>query len=1048
MIKYFSRACFLQLFMLLCYTELSAQSKTVIGKVTDAETGKPLSGVTVTIKGSTVNTITNETGDFSIAVPASETVLKFTSVGFGYQEVRVGDRTSFNFSLTREQRVMDDVVVVGYGTKKRASVLGSVGTVQAKEIEDLPAANLATSLVNKVPGVGIAQSSGKPGSSTSLKIRNPTTFSALGNTDPLYVIDGIILSKEDFDNLDATMVDNISFLKDAAASVYGARGANGVVLVSTKRGKSGKPRISYSGSYGVSDAASRPERLNAYEHLTLLNNKYLARPAWNSLVYDQQELEYARTHNTDWLEENWENSYLQRHTLNVSGGSDKITFFAGGNYYKETGNLQDLTATRYGVRVGLNAKITSNLTADISFANDYSKQNRPTPKGIAGFAGQNADQNDELNATIGALMLIPQWVPMYIDGKAVFTTAPGWHPREVQTTNTYARSNGTGQNISASLNYKIPAIEGLTLRAQYGTNTRTTLGKEYYVSYNLYDFIRENNTPLTTSGVTKQAVIFTNDPTVSNPVRSIKNGNSLRLASDRIKSYQFNQSINYKRKFGKHDVDVLLLAEQSESDAENFFSSVEGQVIPGVDELWGFTTDRLFFDHASSSNETGRAGYLGRLNYAYDDKYMLEFVLRRDASPNFPQGSRWGSFPSLGLGWKISEEKFFRDNVKFVDDLKIRFQYGLTGNDLVGNYRYLERFTQTTGYLFGSTQTNGLNNNVVPNPNITWGKSLYKNLGFDGTFFNRKFNFAIDLYKRQDYDGLQQPSASVPTTFGIAIAEVNYSKVDSWGIEGGLTYNGKAGRDFTYSIGANIGWTDNKVLQKYYGTQDTGWKYPIGRRTDSGIEGYQSTEIFRSQAQVDAFYAKHPGWKINGDSLRVGYLNYEDINGDGVITELDKGRIAPRSGSLWGVGFNLGVGWKGIRLSVNTSLSVGGQRVYDKTARTPATENQSALSLWKDSWSPSNPNAKYPVINSPLISEVSNFWIVKGTAMRINNAQLSYSLPAAFAAKIKIPDVRVFVVGTNLWDIINNQPYKYSGSNVAVDYPSLRTFTFGLNLGL
>jgi hypothetical protein len=243
--------------------------------------------------------------------------------------------------------------------------------------------------------------------------------------------------------------------------------------------------------------------------------------------------------------------------------------------------------------------------------------------------------------------------------------------------------------------------------------------------------------------------------------------------------------------------------------------------------------------------------------------------------------------------------------------------------------------------------------------------------------------------------------------------------------------------------------SDNKVVQKYYNAgADTGWKYPIGRRTDNGIEGYLSTGIVRTQEEVDNWYKDNPGWLINGDSLRTGYLNFVDVNKDGIINSLDKTRIAGRSGSLFGMGFNLGASWKGFKLSTSISLAVGGTRAYDRTARTPPNESTNALAIWKDSWGPSNPNGSYPIISAPLLTEESNFWMRSGTTMRVNNMQLSYAIPARLMAKWKLPDVRAFVAGTNLWTIINNQPYKDPATNVAIDYPILRTFTFGLNVSL
>ncbi|MDF2380943.1 SusC/RagA family TonB-linked outer membrane protein [Nostoc ellipsosporum NOK] len=1027
-----------------------AQDKSVTGRVTDLKTGNPMGNVSVRVKNGTQTTRTDSSGLFTIQVPSTESILSFSHVGYSIYETKAGSG-SLTIAMNSTESQMDDVIVVGYGTKKRANVLGSVGSMNPKEIEDIPFTNLSTGLVNKVPGVSVNQTSGKPGATTNLRIRNPTTFGNTGSVEPLYVIDGIAYNnpegKEFFDNLDATMVDNISFLKDAAASVYGARGANGVILVTTKKGKPGRPRVSYSGSYGISDAVNVPQTLSAYEHVTLLNNKYRANPNWNTFVYDQSELDYAKGLKNSWFDETWEASSVQRHTVNISGGSDKITFFGGANYLKETGNLQDLYANKYGFRIGATAKITNDLTADISFSNDNSIMDRPTPKGITSFAGQSSDQADQMNATMAALLLIPKWVPMYVDGKPVYTTAPQWHPKELQKTNSYARTNSRGNNITASMNYKVPFIEGLSLRVSYGQNSRTSLGKEYYVSYSLYDFER-TGTSVYPSSPGKQRIIYTNTPTASNSVRSIKNGNSLRISNDNSKSYQFNQAINYQRTFGKHDIDVLLLAEQSESSSEGFFSSVEGQVIPGVDELWGFTQDRAFYDHASSRSEIGRASYLGRINYAFMDRYLLEASYRADASPNFPPGSRWGYFPSVAVGWKISQENFFR-GINFVDDLKLRVQVGLTGSDAVRNYQYLERYTQTTGMLFGNTMTNGLNPNAIPNPDITWEKALYTNFGLDGSFLKGKFNASIDVYRRYNTDMLETPTSTVPSTFGATIADRNYSRMKSWGVEGALGYNGKISKDFGFNVQVNLGWTDNKVLRRYYNVNaDTGYKNPIGQRTDRGIEGYIATGILRTQADVDALLAKYPNWKIDGQAPQVGFMNYADLNGDGVITDADRTRIANRGGNIFGIGFNLGFSWKGLRLSVNSSLGIGGQRSYDNSARRAPTESQNGLSIWKDSWSPENPNAKYPVINSPLIGDVSTFWLTNATTWRINNAQLSYTLPAELKTRYKIPEMRLFVVATNLGAIINPQPYKDVNANIAIDYPTLRTVTFGANISL
>lgn len=1035
--------------LLLCSTAFAQQKiaagtplKEIIlkGKIYDADEKTGLPGVTVRVKVGNKGTTTLPDGSYSIKVHENSTIV-ISLIGFITQEIAVNRQEAIDAFLEKDVKSLNETVIIGYGSQKRANVLGSVAVVNTAEIEDLPVANLATALQNRVPGVSISQASGRPGATTTLTIRNPVTWAATGaSTDPLYVIDGFQMTKADFDNLDATMVESISFLKDAAASIYGARGANGVVLVKTRMGKPGKPRISYAGSYGLSNATYIPEMLNSYDHATMLNNKYSSlKDANTAKYYTDDELTYLRSHNYNWIDNVWKKSHLSRHTINVSGGSDRVTFFAGANYYKEDGNVGDLYSNKYGVRLGINARIVDNLTATISFATDNAVVNRPTPKTVG--AG-TTEQSDQMSATVSALLLTPGWVPMYIDGKPVYSAVPGWSPSEMVKTGSYARTRSQGQTINAALDYKLPAIKGLSFRVQYGRNARTDFGKEYYVPYYLYNFVRQG------AHVTSQNVIFTNQTTTTNATTFIKNGNVMLENYGGSSNYQLDEMMTYARTFGKHDINLLLVAEQAESANDAFNTRRETVVIPGIDELFAFSQDKSLYDNGGSAGETGRVSYLGRLNYGFSEKYLLEATFRADASPNFPKNSRWGYFPSVALGWRISQEDWFHHTVRCIDDLKIRFQVGLTGNDAVKNYQYKERYTQTTGMLFGSTYTSGLSNNDIPNAHITWEKALYKNLGFDGTFFNSRFNFAIDLWHRYNYDMLQQPTSTVPSTFGGAIADQNYGRLKSWGLEASIGYNGTINKDLKYFAAVNFGLSDNKVIRKYYGAGDTAWKNPIGRRTDNGMEGYRSTGIVRTQKEAADFLIAHPGWTIDGNPLIAGYMNYQDINGDGKIDANDKTRIAPRSSNIFGVGFNLGAAWKDLKLSFNVSLQVGGYEAYDKTARTPPTENARALSIWKDSWSPGNPNAKYPLMNAPLISEVSDFWIRSATAMRVNNAQLSYTLPKDLSAKWKIPELRMFLTGSNLWVLINHQPYKDPATNLAIDYPALRTYTFGLNLSL
>lgn len=1035
--RIFKHSLLLLLLGCCCIATAYAQDRTITGRITDDKTGDPIEGVSIVVSGTKVAAITDRNGSFSLSVPGDAKAISVSHVGFLSKEIKLDGAATLNTTLTKIENSMEDVVVVGYGARKRANVLGSVANVRAKDLEEIPAANLSAALINRAPGVGVTVASGKPGAGAGIRIRNPTAFAAVAgdaSVQPLYVIDGFQLTQEDFNNLDATQIEDITFLKDAAASIYGSRGANGVVLVTTKKGRPGRAKISYQGSYGIATATKFADVLSGYEHASLLNGLMKANNVAAVNLYTAEELEYLKTHRYDWLDEVSQDAHVNRQTLNVSGGSDNVTYFAGGSYYKETGNLRDLYVDKYSLRLGLTARIADGLNASVTLSTDNSKLNRPSPKGVT-------VQSESLSETVSSLMLMPEWVPMYIDGKPVYSSTPGWHPYELQNSGSYARSESEGITLNASLEYKIPAIKGLSVRASYGRNTRSGFGKEYYTSYNLYDFQRMG------THQSNQNVIFTNQLATNNGVRLIKNGDQIYLSHGSSKQYQLNESISYSNEFGNHSLDVMVAAEQGENSGDDFTTKREGQVISDIDQIFAFTMDKNLWDNSGSGSEGGRMSYLGRLNYAFKDKYLLEGVFRADASPNFPPGKDWGYFPSVAVGWKISEEPFFHNNVSFIDNLKIRFQVGLTGNDRVVPYAWKTRYTQTTGYLFGNTLTSGINNNSTPNSQITWEKALYKNLGFDGTMLNNRLSFALDLYHRYNYDMFDVPTATVPTSFGGAISAQNYGKLVTYGVELGLTYNGQVGRDFKYSIGVITGWNDNRVRRKYVSDIDVNtWRDPNGRRTDNGIEGYQSIGIVKTQEELDAFLTKNPGYTIDGQTPKLGWMLFEDIDGDGKITDQDKDRLRSRAGGTIGMGHNLGISYKGFRFSINLNWGVGGYDVYDKPARTVPNNNQSALAHWKDAWSPDNPNGNFPALDARYAAEIHDMWIVKASYMTINNMNMSYTLPEQWLRRAKIASLRIFATGTNMWDIINPTPYKYSRSNLSTDYPQTRVFTLGINL--
>ncbi len=1055
----FKKALFLQFFLLLSCM-LFAQQKTVTGKVLDAD-GNPLMGVTVGVKGTNTNVATDVTGAFKIEVPSNQAVLKFSSAGMLTEEHAVGTRTSIVIKMEKSVKQLDDVVVVGYGTKKRVNVQGSVATVKASVIEDLPVANLGSALVNRVPGVSVNFSSGKPGSTTDINIRNAVTFAGglAATTQPLYVIDGIIVNPtifnqspnpDFFENLDASQIEDITFLKDASAAIYGAAGAKGVVLITTKKGKIGKPKISYSGYLGSSTEAVKTKTMSAYEHAKMLNDGYELNNTAVGSRFSQADLDrLSLMPNSAWYDEIWKPGTVQRHTLNVSGGSDRITFFTGGSYYNEKGNFGDINVNKYSIRSGIDAKIIDGLTANLSVSSDYNKESRGTLKGA------NSETDD---LSIRALYLTPKWVPTTVKGLPTLWNGPNppgnWSMVGLFNSGNYTRTNSQGLSLNASLEFKPSFIKGLTAKVQFGKLNRNNADKQYYPSYKVANVIRNGNNGL----------LYSDSINASAPTTTITNSNQMSEGSTISSSYQLIGSLSYMKKFKDHDFSIMAAVDQGQAESRNIFLTKFQQLVAGVDEFWAFSNDPTSIASITDAirnpqaTEFVKRSYLSRMDYSFKNKYFLEVIARYDASSNFAPDNRWGLFPTVGLGWKISDEKFFSNNVRFINTLKLRANYGLVGEDRVANKTYVNRFTQTTGYLFGNVYTNGLDPNLYPNPDATWEKSKTFNVGLDASALNGKLNFTMDMYQRYTYDAFNQLDAiALPLTAGIPTSVKNYGRQLSWGTEFSVGYRGKIGRDWGFNADVNFGWSNSQVLQQYFSPINfglygsNGLSNVIGKdpRTYNGNNyGYIATGILRTQDQVDAILAKNPNYLIGGQKPQVGFMDYKDVNGDGKIDDNDITLMFDKTAAVVGFGITLGVTYKEFKLQTNLNLTIGGKRFYDTEARKVPTTTQNAPAFWNDHWTPDNPNAEYPRADAPLAKELSTFWAVNGTQSRINNMVLSYSLPKRISSKYKIPDCRLMLSGTNLWSLINPLKYKDPYTSNFANYPTLRTMSLGINVSL
>jgi TonB-linked SusC/RagA family outer membrane protein len=1015
-----------------------AQSKThITGTVVD-QTGEPIIGANVVEKGVAANgTTTDADGKFSLNVSPGATLV-VSYVGYVTQEITVTTQTTISVTLVEDLRSMDEVVIVGYGMQKKMSLTGSVATVSTKELQSIPVSNLTAALSGRLSGVNINQFTGSPGTSSSLSIRARGTWN---NTDPLYVIDGVVRDKFAFDGLNANDVENISVLKDgSSAAVYGARAANGVVLVSTRKGAIGKPVISYNGSIGVSSATKLPATQNAYNQAVLIND-YLDQQTNvskdDTRYFTSDELDYFKTHNWNWLGEALRDPVVNHHSLNVAGGNEHVRYFMGGSYHYETGIFDNINYRQYTLRGNIEANITKNLIASLNLNMD----NRLMRRSEWRYDSGNNTQYDLFKA----LLMRTGQTPPYVNGLPVGLPFVEWHPLEIISgIGGYDRKKYGNYEATLSLQYNIPGIEGLSVKVLYNKYDTYYFRKEFRLPYAKYKF--------QTTGGHGHILDLENPTVVGEEERN--DGNFLQERQEMGNNYQLNGFITYDRTFGKHDISALLVYEQAEGTYDWFQAERQNYVSDVVDQLdAGGTTNAVF--PTGSGSEDGRLSYIGRLNYGYADKYLLEASFRYDGSVKFAPNKRWGFFPSVSFAWRISEENFFKNSVSFVNDLKLRGSVASLGNDAVGGWQWGQRYNMTDGQYFG-VLTTGVQSGTLPNPDITWEKSVSYEGGLDASFLNNKIILGFNGFYRHTYDILGSRLATLPTTFGASMPSENYATIDTKGFELELSYFGNIGQA-NYYVKGNLGYAVNKLIYQDEAENLRPYQSKIGLNTDIA-NGLIATGIIRTQADLDALPA---GYTVYGSKPELGMLNYKDLRGpnsddpDGVIDDNDVDWIQKHTSPPVNYGFGLGGNWKNLALDLYFQgvgkydvMLTGGSGARGINARQVETN----LNFWTDHWTADNPNASMPKVYNNQADRVSTFWMKNGAYLRLKNITLSYELPKRIVDKLKIGQWKIFLEGQNLFLLQDHvkwfDPELGNTANNAYLYPITKTYSFGINLTL
>ena len=1047
------------LFVALVFLETAqifAQTR-VTGIVSDGD-GETLPGVNVIIKGTTQGTITDINGNYNIDNVPVDGILEFSMVGMQDQEIKVNSRSKIDVKMAADVQSLDEVVVVGYGSVKRANLAGSVTDINARELQDIPSANLSTALEGRLAGVKVSQASGRPGAATKFQIRESSSNKSA--EEPLFVIDGVI--REDggqaaFDMLDPSEVESISILKDASAAVYGARAAGGVVLVQTKRGKKGKVKVNYSSSLGITQAINSTEMLSAYEQAQMLNDGFDIRNFSKTSPdrYTADELDYFRDSipdgGYDWLKEAWKNASVARHNLSVNGGSEKVSYFVGGNYYKETGSIEGLYVTKYTLRSNMQVEVLKGLTTSFEFSIGNRKTRLPL--------NPMDKESDILEETFKALLQNPQWIPPTIDGLPVKQGSMiSNNPYAIWANNNYKKGESNNVNLIASVEYELPFIRGLRARVQVSQTKDNASGKTYNASAVGYNF--------QTSGAHNH-IIMPDAPLDSlEPVTLLANIQNLEESSTEYIGYQYNAQLSYDKEFGKSALNALIVAEGSENRSNRIgWQRQNDQLVPGYDLIWAFAEggDRIL---ATVPSQRGSLGYIGRLNYNYGSKYICEFAFRYESSTRFPYNKRWAFFPSLLAGWVVSEEDFFENNVSFINFFKLRGSAGLLGNDQTGEFSYILRYAPDLNnyYLFGDQASLLVypKNDGVVNPIIAWQKTQSYNGGMDLRFLDNKISFTADVFYKYTSNTLELLASMIPTTAGVPVSNkvaFNYGRLHAYGYEFELGFQGTLPFDFNYNISGNFSWAEAMLLKVAQSPGAVGKWYDQLKNPKDNQPGAVSTGIIRDQQELDDIMMDNPNYLSDAEPLEVGMLNYKDIRGtDGSegpngqfnfdLIE-DRTVIARKTSPPYNYGVNFNLFWKGIRLDMTFSGKFGHKVLFDKEAMTSPTATQNVPAFWVDHWTPENIDAAYPrAYNYGLEGNYSTFWMRDGHTLRLTDMNISYSLPGQWAERVGLSQFRIYFNTKYLWTLINPLPYKDANLSKYNGYPMTRTYNFGISVNL
>ncbi|MCG8309568.1 MAG: SusC/RagA family TonB-linked outer membrane protein [Cytophagales bacterium] len=1009
----------------------------ITGKVTSSEDGQGLPGVNVMVKGTSLGTVTDVDGNYSLEVPGEESVLVFSSVGYVREEITVGTQTVIAISMVPDITALEEIVVVGYGRQEKVNLTGAISSVRTEDLISVTTTDLRTSMVGKLPGLRVMQRGGEPGSYDSyIDIR--------GWGAPLVIVDGV--PRGDFQKIDPNTIASITILKDASAAVYGVRAANGVILIESKEGQEGKTEISFTSIYGIQKMTEFPKPIdNSIDNLILKNEAALA--AGHPIPYP----DYLEYDGSDPLKPSinyWDltmrkSSPQTQNVVNASGGSKKIKYFLSFGHMYDMGLFKsdNLYYNRYNIKSNITAQIIDNLSAQMIITGLSDKKRRPYGSTSWDFFKQ--------------VWMQPPYEPVYYwdpelggyDEVKYFDGQADRNPVAVIDPDVAGYRDIANKQIelTTSLTYNVPLIEGLSLKGLFAYDVRIKTEKQWRKGYKEY---KASGAFVRPQGSTR-----------------------LRHSMNEWLYPNLQFSANYRNTFGNHNFTGLLLYEQRTGSGNGFMAG-RYFALDVLDQLnSGNTTDQ----QASGIEKVPGAGVdaanraiIGRLNYDLSSKYLMELSFRYDGSSNFAEEDRWGFFPAASLGWRISEESFIKDNISGMDNLKLRVSHGVLGDhSAAGGFQYIEGYSYPSGgYLFsGDSWTTGSEYRGLANPHITWYTATTSNVGMDVSFWNNLLGAQVDLFQRRREGLLANRAIQIPGTFGTSLPLENLESDQSRGFEIELSHFNKIGQ-VRYWVKGTFSFTRTKWLHREAtpaGNSYAQWRHRSDDRWKNIRWGYGYTGQFQTEEEIRNYQIVQLN---NGhDRMYPGDIKYLDWNEDGMIDGKDEHPIGRGNDPEVFFSFNVGAEWKGLAIH---AFFQGASRYDIKNSEQlqgPLPWGRNSSQIFLDRWHHEDPldfstpwvPGKYPISRDGFgygpNKKTSPFWLHDVTYLRLKNVEISYTLPSSWTNRIGLEHVRIFTNGLNLytWSDIKElkdpeQPLDGSGADNGYKYPLMANYSFGINV--